>query len=51
MKKNYDITEDISNKRKNIDFNEYGLNKYNDIDYNVKFSVKTGPNCVKRKIK
>lgn len=48
----YELNDNISYKRKNIDFNEYSLNKYvADNDNLLDHNAKTGPGCVKNKIK
>lgn len=47
----YEFNDDARYKRKNIDFNEYGLNKYLSEDNFLQYPGKTGPNCVKKKIK
>lgn len=49
--KGYEVFNDnIKYKRLNIDFNDYGYNKYEE-EKNIVFSVKTGPDCVKKRIK
>ena len=49
--KYYEFNDDINYKRKNIDFNEYGPNKYLLEDNLLNHQAKTGPICVKKKIK
>ena len=49
--KYYEFNDNVTYKRKNIDFNEYGFNNYSYEDEILKYSAKTGPNCVNNKIK